>query len=436
MQVTVEKSTALERKLTVQVPGAALQQQIESRLRELGKQVKIRGFRPGRIPMNVLQQRYGKSVQQEVMMQAMQTSLQEAIEQESLRPASSPVIVDEPSMPPGGDLEYTASIEVFPEIPSIDASTIEIGRPDAEVSEQDIDEMIVTLQRQRQTWTDLERPAAKDEQVVIEYVAHLGEERVPEKGKHRVHIAIGHSGFEALESAVGKLAPGEDTRLELTFPEGYREARLAGQKADVEVSVIKVQQASLPEVDEAFIQSFGIESGSLDDLRSEVRSNLERELKQATTSYLKVQLVDRLLDMHADLEVPEALARDEAVHLYQRGAGQDAPQPSREQLQPLMELARRRVKSGLLLGELARQNHIMVDGARVRKAIESVAETYEQPQEVVRLYYSEQNLLKSVENTVLEEQVVDWVLDHARVKEQAMSMNDVITAASRGGQPA
>ena len=434
MQVSVEKSSALQRKLTVQVPGGELQKKIDARLREIGKQVKIKGFRPGRIPFKVLQQRYGKSVEQEIVAQEVQSSLAEAIEQESLRPASNPVLEGSPDMQPGGDLEYTASIEVMPEVGDIDATAIEIERPEAEVSDADVDNMLDTLRAQRQTWNDLEQPAQDGQQVTIEYVAETSAGRVPEKGHQRVSIVLGESGFDQLEKAVAKIGPGEEAEADIEFPESYQDPGLAGQAAKVQFKVVKVQEAIKPEVDGAFIQSFGVESGQLDDLKTEIRNNLERELSQATKAFLKGQVVEQLLGMHSNLEAPAGMVREEAASMQQHAASRMGIEADGENLEPFMGMADKRIRSGILLSEIARQNHILVDGARVREAIETVADTYEQPQEVVRLYYSEQRLLRSVESSVLEEQVVDWVLEKAKVKDKSMGFNDVINAASSGGQ--
>ena len=189
-------------------------------------------------------------------------------------------------------------------------------------------------------------------------------------------------------------------------------------------------------VDESFIKSFGIESGSMDEMVGEIRKNLERELQQARASLLKVRLAECLLAGHESLELPEALVREEAANLQRQMASNMGVEADGQNLEPFMDAAGKRVKSGLLLSEIARQNSIMVDGARVRATIESMADTYEQPQEVIRLYYNDERLLRSVENAVLEEQVVDWVMEKAKVTDVPMSFKDVINAASRGGQAA
>jgi trigger factor len=220
----------------------------------------------------------------------------------------------------------------------------------------------------------------------------------------------------------------------MKFPEHYGDEKLAGNKAKVELEVMKVQRAEMPEIDEEFIQSFAIESGSIDDLRSEVKGNLERELDQATKSFLKAQLINALLESYSDLEVPESIVRQEAENLRNTAAQRQGVEPDQVSVEQFTDTATVRVRSGLLLAEVARQNNIVIDGARVRKAIETVAETYEQPLEVVQMYYGNQQLLQGVENLILEEQVVDWVMDHAKVTDEPMAFKEVINAAAAAGQ--
>ncbi len=435
MEVTVEKSSSLQRKLKVKVPSDQLQQKIDSRLREIGKKVKLKGFRPGRIPHKVLKQRYGKSVQREIVTELVQSSLFEAIEKESLRPASNPVLEDLPDMADGGDLEFTASIEVYPEIDSIDATAITLKRPQTDVTEADVDDMLQTLREQRQTWVDIEGKPSTGNRVVVEFVAATDMGMVPEQGRQRLSLVIGSSGFDALEKAASSLEVGGTKKLKIKFPETYSDPQLAGKKASVELEVMQVQRADVPEIDERFIQSFAVESGSIDDLKQEVRGNLERELDQAMKSYLKSQLVKDLLNTHSDLEVPASIVEQEADNLRKKAASERGVEPDTVPAEPFKNAAIERVRSGLLLAEIARQNNIIIDGARVRKAIEIVAETYEQPLEVVQMYYGNQQLLQSVENIVLEEQVVDWVMEQAKVSDEPMAFKEVINAAAAAGKP-
>ncbi|MGA9574415.1 MAG: trigger factor, partial [Lysobacterales bacterium] len=278
---------------------------------------------------------------------------------------------------------------------------------------------------------DVDRKPADGDQALLEYTAKTEEGTLPEEGKLRLAIIIGESEFEALEKVVRKMSPKDEKETKLEFPADFREQALAGKKAQVSLTLSKVQESEVPEVDEEFAKSFGVASGDVEELRTEIRKNLERELVQAVSSQLKSQLADRLLEMYPDLEVPASIVTNEAQNMLQqmlRGAKLDI---TREMLDHFKEPATKRVRSGLLLAELARQNKIKIDGAKVREAIEQIAQTYEEPSEVVQMYYSDQRLLQSAENSVLESQVVDWVVKNAKVTDKPMSFQDVINAATQ-----
>jgi trigger factor len=430
MQVTVENSGGLQRRLTVQVPATEVRGKIDERLREIGKTARMKGFRPGRIPMTVLKQRFGAGVRSEVLSQTMQSSLYDAIQQEALKPAGNPVIENVPELEGEGDLEFTATIEVYPEFESIDVAAIELNDPEAEVREQDIDDMLQTLREQRAEWAEVEREPKAGDQVLFEYAAETGDGRVPEEGMSLLSIVIGESGFDALEDVLSRLIAGSVETVELEYPEGFNVEALAGKTAKTTIKVDKVRERELPELDAEFIKSFAVESGDMDEMRKEVRANLEREMKGARLTYLKTQLLNRLLDAHTELEVPESLVHAEASQLQSTYARQRRQEPDPNQLEPFLDVARRRVKAGLLIGEIARQNGISADGARVREAIEAVADTYEQSQEVVQMYYNNPEMLQAIESNVLEEQVVDWALERATVNAQSMSFKELINAAA------
>jgi trigger factor len=434
MQVSVENTGGLERRLTVQVPGKEIQDKVESKLKELSKQVRIKGFRPGRVPMSVVRQRYGKQVQADIVNETMQRSLQQAIRDEALRPASMPRVDAAPEQLDGGDLEFSAVVEVYPEIEPIDVSALAIERPEAAVSDQDVDDMLETLRQQRKTWDTVERKAAAGERALIEYSAETDEGRVPAEGVQRVAILMGDSGLEALEQAVAALDPGANTSLELAYPENFREPKLAGRTARTELKLVSVSEGKLPEVDEAFIKSYGVENGRLETLKEEIRNNLARELKQAVTTLLKTQLVDQLLQARPDLEVPDSVVREEATGMAAQVTRGQGEQPDPRVVQAFMDQARARVRAGLLMGELANQNRIRIDGTKVRATIETIANTYEQPAEVMQLYYGNQRLMQQVESSVLEEQVVDWVLENAKVTPKGMKFQEVITSATQAAK--
>lgn len=431
MQVSVENTSAIEKRLKIQVPVEEVKQQIDKRLREIGKQVTLKGFRPGRIPFKVLRQRYGSQATQEVIQQTAQSKLEQAIEQESLRIAAMPRLEETPVLDNETGLEIKAILEVYPELDTINVAEIVIERPEVSVTDDDVAVMLETLIKQKTIWTDVDRKPQKGEQALIEYTAETDAGTVPEQGKHRLAIILGESGFKQLEKAVKKMSAGDTSELELDFPADYREPALAGKKAKVALTLAKVQEGESPEVDADFIKSFGVKSGSADDLNIEIRSNLERELNQAVSTQLKTQLAERLLDMHADMEVPESIVNNEAHNLLQQVLQGAEVEVTAEMLKPFTEPARKRVRSGLLLAELARQNEIVIDGARVREAIEEVAETYEEPREVVQMYYKDQRLLQAIENSVLENQVVDWVVENAKVTAKPMGFQEAINAATK-----
>jgi trigger factor len=431
MQVSVENTGGLERRLTVHIPESEIKDKVDSKLKELTKQVKLKGFRPGRVPMSVVKQRYGKQVRQDIVNETMQASLQQAIQDESLRPASMPRVDAPPAGLDKGDLDFTAVIEVYPELETIDVSNLELNCPETEVSEDDVDEMLQTLREQRKEWNPVERTAQAGDQVVIEYVAETDEGRVPEKGKQRLTVILGESGFEGLDSAIAEIPAGEEKNIELEFPQSYGEPLLAGNTARVELQVVSVSEGSLPEVDEDFIKGFGIADGLHESLHTEIRGNLERELAQATKSLLKMRLIDELLKSMPDMEVPSSIVRDEARNMAAQALSSQGTEPDEAVVKAFMEVAERRVRGGLLMGELAQQNDIRIDGGKVRKAIETIASTYQEPAEIMQMYYGNQQILQQVENVVLEEQVVDWALENAKVTSQKMTFQEVIKRSTK-----
>ena len=435
MQVSVENTSGLERRLTVQVPGQEIQEKVDSKLRELCKQVRIKGFRPGRVPMSVVKQRYGQQVRQDILNETIQMSLQQAIQDERLRPASMPRLESDPEDNDGEDFEFSALIEVYPEIEELDVGSMTIDRPETEVSDEDVEEMLNTLREQRTAWDTVERTAEAGDQVLLEYVAETEEGRVPPAGRQRLAVIVGGSGFEELEKVIVSIPAGEEKNIELTFPENFRESDLAGKKAKVDLQVVSVSEGTVPELNEEFIQGFGIEDGDLESFKTEIRGNLQRELKQATSTMLRAQLIEGLLKASPDLQVPASIVREEANGMAARivqSQGQELPPEQMASLaEPFMAEAEGRVRASLLLGELAQQNNIRVDPAKVREAIETAASTYEQPAEVVQLYYNNDGLLQQVESSVLEEQVVDWVLENAKVTSQKMTFQEVIGGSAK-----
>jgi len=423
MQVSVEKTGDLERRMTVQVPAENIDSQVSGRLDELRRQVRLKGFRPGRVPMNIIRQRYGDQVREEVLQQVMQSSLQEAIGEQELRVAGVSSLQPAPQSD-SGDFEFTAELEVFPEIPELDVGDMQIERPVAEITDADVDDMIETLREQRRTFSEVERAAEDGDRVRLGYVAELDGERVPEQGEHEIAPVLGElAAFQSLEDAVRGMSAGEEKEVELTFPANYRHEGLAGKTAQVKLTVKAVDAGELPEVDEAFAEAFGVEGG-VDELRDGVRKNLERELRQAVNNRLRKSVTDGLGERFVDMPVPASSVDQEIRQLQSQLQQQSGQQPP--PAENLRGSAEQRVRLGMLLGELARQNDISIDPARVQARIEEIAETYDQPSEVIELYRSEPRLMDQVENMVLEDQVIDWVLDNAKVENKELSFKELM----------
>ena len=425
MQVAIEETGSLGRRITIQIPEDSIEQKVQARLKEMGPQVKLKGFRPGHVPAKVVRQRYGRQIREEIVGQEIQQAMSKALEEESLRPIAAPSLEDDPDGLKQGDVKFSATFEVFPELPQIQVSDYEIEAPEVEITESDIDEMIETLRTQQRTWNTVDRAASTGDQITLDLVLESGSDRYPDEGEDRVSLVLGEGAtFEALEEALEGMAAGDSKTVQLTLPENFREPRFAGQTAEATLHAREVKEANLPEVDESFARSFGIADGSIDTLREEVRGNLERELKQARLSVVKANIVSKLLEKHEDIDMPRGAIEAEAQRLASRSGSDNAD------LAAFEEGARRRVAAGMLLGEIARQQEIKLDGDRVREAIIQVAQTYEDPQAVLEMYTKEPQLMEGAQNAVIEEQVVEWVTENANMKPAPMSFREVIAAAA------
>lgn len=435
MQVSVENVGTLERKLTVSVPSARLETTIKSRLRELSRSVRLKGFRPGKIPEKVIEQRYGRQVRSEALSELIRDSFNEAVKQENLRPAVQPSI-ETSGQPVDGELKYVATFEVMPEIGSIDVSGLKIVKPVAEVSDADIDRMIETLRLQRRTWNNVERAAQDGDLVMFESAATTATGRVPADGVERSGTILGSNAlFAQLEQKLVGLSTGDERELDVTFPAEYRVPALAGQSAKMQVKIARVSEASIPELNDEFMQQFGIGEGGLARFRTEVRANLERELKAALMARLKGDVVEKLVDAHNTLEFPKRMVDAEARGLVQQAQqqaqqqGQPAPSITPESVRPV---AQRRVAAAVLLGELARQNDIRLDPARVQDMLATIASTYEEPEQVVELYRNDPQLMDGLRSRVVEDQVIDWIADHAEAATTTLSFDEVMRPGAAG----
>lgn len=427
MQVSLENVGKLERKLTVRFPVDQVETRVRARIQELGRTVRIKGFRPGKVPAKVLEQRFGAQVRNEAMSEAISSSYQEALRQQNLRPAMAPAISARAA---GGDeIEYVATFEVVPELPAIDVSGLQVVRTVSAVEESDVDRMIDTLRQQRRQWAVVERAAAAGDMVLFEYAATADGQRFPAEGRERAGTILGAGAlFSEFEALLTGAAAGDARNGEVTFPANFREPSMAGKSAAVEVGVIRVQEARLPEIDDTFMVSFGIREGGLERFRADVRANLERELNAAMRGRTKADAVAKLLAAWADLDVPRSLVESEANALLaqaQQNAQRAGVQPPAD-ASLFQRDAETRVRAFVLLGEIARQNAIAPDPRRVNEMLATIASTYEEPDKVVELYARDAELMGSLRNRVVEDQVVDWVVEHAKVSEQRLSFTELM----------
>ncbi len=435
MQVSVETTEGLERRLTITVPAETVDVEVKNRLRQIGKTQRINGFRPGKVPPTVLQKRYGKSVRQEVAGELMQRNFFEAIMAEKLNPAGRPEFIAK-SNEEGKELEFEAVFEIYPEVEVKDIEKITVEAPKAEVTDADLDEMFVTLQNQHKTWKENKRKAKKGDKLTIDFLGRVdGEEFEGGKAEgFELELGTGRM-IPGFEKALNGMKVGEEHTINVTFPEDYHAENLKGKDAEFDIKVIKTEGPVLPEVDEEFAKLFGIEEGGIDALREEVSKNMSRELNQAVKAKVKDQVIEALLEAN-EVDMPKALVSQEVDVLrqqaLQRFGGQIDPKNMPNlPAEMFEEQAKRRVKVGLLLGEVIKVNEIKVDDAKVQDLIATAASAYEDPQEVINYYNGNQEMLQQMQNVALEEQAVEFVLDKAKVTEKETSFQEIMNPEAK-----
>ena len=429
MQVSVESTGDLERRMTFQVPAEQLESSVGGRLREMARTARIKGFRPGKVPPKVIEQRFGEQVRAEVLDQLLRQEFDSAVRANELRLAGSPRIE-----PDGDDqLAYVATFEVVPDFGDIDVSKLSVVRHTAQVADEDIDRMIDNLRQQRRSWSAVTRPAQQGDALDIETWSQSGDERLPAEGAEKGTVVLGSGAMlPALEEALAGMSEGEEKTVEVEFPADWRVPQLAGKKAQAHLKVERVSEEVLPEVDAAFIKSFGVKKGEMEQFRTEIRTNLERELKGALMNRLRREVGEQLVATWSHVELPPRLVEDEAKALaanaveQARRQGRNVPDPGPDAHQQHMDSARRRVLMGLLVGEVARANQLMLDPKRVNETLRLIASTYEEPDQVIELYRNDPQLMSGLQNRVMEEQVIDWIAERAQHTDEQLSFQEAI----------
>ncbi|WP_330959024.1 trigger factor [Photobacterium sp. 53610] len=428
MQVTVETTEGLERQLTITVPAANIEDAVTAQLKQIAKTRRFDGFRPGKAPLKMVARMFGASVRQDVLGEVMQRHYIEAIVKEKINPAGAPTFTPV-DMAEGKDLVFKATFEVFPEIELAGLDKIAVEKPAAEVKEEDVAQMLETLRKQQANWKEVDTAAEASSRVTLDFTGSVDGEEFEGGKAESFPLVMGQGrmipGFE--EGIVGKKA-GEEFNIDVTFPEEYHAENLKGKAAVFAIKLHKVEAQELPELTEEFVKKFGIEDGSVDGLKAEVRKNMERELKQAIKARIKDQVLNGLIEQN-NIDVPAALIDQEVNVLRQQavqrfgGDAANAPELPRELFE---EQAKRRVVVGLLLGEVIKAEELKADDERVKALITEMASAYEDPSEVVAYYEKNEQLMNNMRNVALEEQAIDALLAKAQVSEKEVGFNELM----------
>jgi trigger factor len=435
MQVSIETTSNLERRLTVGVPAERVEGEVDSRLQKAAQKAKLPGFRPGKVPLKVMRQRYGAGVRQEVLGEVVSQSFQEAVLQEKLRPAGQPSI-EPKSLEPGKDLQYVAIFEVFPDVELVDMKDFAVAKPVAQVKEEDVNNIIEVFRKQQGTWDEVKRAAIMTDKVNLDYTGLKDGEEFEGGSAQDSDLELGSgrmiSGFE--EGIVG-MKPEDEKTLDLTFPDDYHNEDLKGAAVEFKITLNKIMELVPAKIDEELFAKYGVEEGGEERFREDVGENMARELKNAVEANVKQQVMDALLEVHQALEVPKALVDQEISgmrqQMFQQFGGAGNMDLDLESLLPdtmFSENAERRVKLGLVLAEYISSYELRADNEQVSKAIAEIASTYESPQEVIDYYQSNPQQRSSVESKILEDQVVEKLLAGANITENECSYQDAVGA--------
>jgi trigger factor len=434
MATQLETTGALERRLSLSVPMADVGAQVQKKLRDLARTVRMPGFRPGKVPMKMIEQSYGAQVQAEVLGDAVSKAFSDAVTEHGLRIAGQPRI--EPRTEPGeGVAGFTAVFEVYPDVQLGDASTIAIERPGCAVGDAEVEKTVEILRKQRTSWTVVERAATDGDRVTIDFTGTLDGVAFPGGTAQDFPFTLGEGRMLAdFETGVRGAAAGEARTFPVAFPEDYSAKELAGKTAQFEVAVKKVEAPELPALDEAFAKQLGVADGSIDTLRADVRRNLEREVSQRLRGRVKSAVMEALPAL-ASIDLPKALLESESQQLAERAKAdfkqrgmdvKDLPIPA----EAFAETAAKRVRLGLIVGEIVKTKGLAAKPDQLRKQIEEFAQSYENPGEVIRWYFSDRERLAEVEALVVEQNVVDWVLANAKVTDTPIAFDELMAANS------
>jgi trigger factor len=426
MEVSLSETGRLSRRLEVAVPATEVAKEVQQRLKQLSRTARLKGFRPGKAPLAVITKQFGEQVRAEVVSDLMRSSFAQAVSQEKLRPAAGPRI--EPiTLGPESDLKYAAHFEVLPEISINPPESLAVERPSAEVTEADIDAMVENMRQQRPVFTAVDRAARVGDRIRLDYQARIGGKPIEGGDLSDVHVVVGSGqAMPELEEGLKGAQAGEQRTLNVVFPAAHPNKKLAAQSAELHLSIKAVEEQSLPAVDEEFFRTYGVEQGGLAEMRAEVRKSMEQELAEVIRGRMRAQVLDALYRGNP-IEVPQALVEEQVQQLQidtaRRLGIRDASQLPRPEA--FLEPAQRRVALGLLVTHLVQSQGMKADRERVLARVNALVEAYPSPDEARRAYLQNPEAMRQIESAVLEDQVVDFLLERARVTERPMSFSEL-----------
>jgi trigger factor len=440
LQVTTNKLSDNQTQLTVKVPVEKIQNKVNGRINQVAKTAKIDGFRKGRVPVSHIRAQYGAGIQQEVINDVIRDTVFEAIKAEDVRAVGMPNIDDVKLE--DDFLVYQATVEIFPEIEVQGVSEVEVERHTASVAEEDVDTMIENLQKQRQEFADKDGAADEGDQVTFDFEGSVDGEKFEGGSSEDFKLVIGSGQMiPGFEDGIKGMKAGEEKTIDVTFPEEYQAEDLAGKEAQFKITLKKVEESKLPELNDEFFALFGVTEGGLEQLKADVRKNMEREIKNAARSQVKQAVFDGLLDKN-EFDVPQAMVDQEIERqrnmMMQRFAQQFGANPdnfNKDMLPDELfeEQAIRAARLGVIVARVIESQKLEVDQARVETFIKEAAENYEDPAEVIEYYTNDQQQRANIESVVLEDQVVDYLLSEAKVTDKEVSYQDLL--ASQQQQP-
>lgn len=425
MQVTVESTGTLERRMRIELPAERIEKEVETRLKRVGKTAKIKGFRPGKVPATVIKQHYGSQVRQEVLSDLMGQSYRDAVQQENLNPVAQPRI--EPDISAKNDaFAYTATFEVLPEVKLAGLDKIVVTVPDIEINDSDCDDMLQNLRKQKATWATVERASKEGDRVIVDFDGKLKGESIQGGQGSEVPVVLGEGQMlPDFEKALFGIEADDEKSFKVKFPKDYQAEELQGKKVEFSIKVHRVEEQELPPLDDDLAELYGVTDGGLDKLKADVIENMEREADQKKRSDIREQAMAGLLEANP-VEVPVSMI-DQEAHSMQHEAMRQFGIEDHSQAPPIdnfKEGAEKRVRLSLLIRQIIDDNNIVVDGVRLKERVEQLCAGYENAEEMVATYLGNPQIMSQIEPMVMEEQAVEWIIKNGKEKQKKISFKE------------